>query len=506
MAHPVINREGSANSFSLSELAPVLAGRVTSAEAGQVRASGVISRAEESYPGAVFIAVRGARSDGHQFVGEARRRGAVAAVVTQADALKGLPGIVVQDGRRALSRAAAWCVGEPARALTNIAITGTNGKTTTNWIIHHTLEALGVRSLRIGTLGLHAHGVLDLPGVLTSPDPITLHRVMAAARKAGVSTCVMESSSHALDQLRVEDVPFDVGVFTNLTRDHLDYHNDMESYYQAKRRLFDLVAAGARPNRSAVINLDSAEGQRLWGECAQLDLRRISYGFSPECEVRIARLESSIECSRITIDVKGGPHLVTTGLIGRHNASNLAAALGALLARGFGVEEVIAAFRKIPQVPGRLESVSAPGFGIYVDYAHTPDALENVLLTLRELTPGKLWVVFGCGGDRDRGKRPQMAQVAARLADRVVVTSDNPRSEDPEQIMRDILAAKVAVERAEVDRAQAIRYAVHNAAEGDVVLIAGKGHEDYQIIGAEKSYFSDVEQARSAVASRQGAV
>lgn len=457
--------------------------------------SGVVANGAHKTEGSVYVAVKGTKHDGHDFLDEAFRNGAVVAVVEDESALNGRPGVVVADSRRALSGLSALFFGDPSKDLSVVGITGTNGKTTTHWLLYHLLNQLNSPCLRIGTLGARAEGVLDYPGVLTTPGALQLQELFAEAKKGGVKSAVMEVSSHALAQGRVDDVAFDVGAFTNLTRDHLDFHGTMEEYFEAKALLFQKICTGSKTTRGAVLNIDDAFGRKLGERGQGRGLNVFSFGQAPDATVRIKDLSQTLRSSTVTIGYDGRDYKLRSALIGLHNAQNLCTALCSALALGYKIDRVIDSLQHAPQVPGRLESVGNAPFGVYVDYAHTPDGLQNVLSALKGLVQNKLWVVFGCGGDRDRGKRPQMADIAARFADRVVVTSDNPRTEDPHAIIRDILSEGCKPTIVEVDRRSAIRQALLAAKPGDVVLIAGKGHEDYQIIGTEKIHFSDVEEA-----------
>ncbi len=490
--------------FDLRTLSHDLSGEVVN-DSPDLILTNVSHRSDKATKGTLFVAIQGGVRDGHTYIPDAFGRGAVAAVVSEREALGKRPGIVVTDTRHALSLLAAKFAGNPSDEMKVVGVTGTNGKTTTNWIIFEALSRLGEKPLRLGTLGSFASHVINDPDTLTTPDALLLQQTLEKGKKGGVTSAVLEASSHALDQCRLTHVSFDVGIFTNLTRDHLDYHKNMESYFKAKRELFTLMAKGKKKTRGAVLNLDDPYGARLHAELKTFGLRDFSFGREAKAPIRIHSFVQELTTSTLVLVVNGEEIVVRTGLIGNHNANNLAGACGALLALGFTPKEISIALTDIPLVPGRLESIPAPGFGVYVDYAHTPDALQNALSTLRELVKGKLWVVFGCGGDRDKGKRPQMAEVAARLADKVVVTSDNPRTEDPKKIVEDILAGGHRTAHVDVDRARAIDFAIKGALKGDVILIAGKGHEDYQIIGTEKIHFADGEVAKKAIAARPDA-
>jgi len=325
------------------------------------------------------------------------------------------------------------------------------------------------------------------------------------ARRLGAKNSVLETSSHALDQARVEDVEFDVGVFSNLTRDHLDYHKTFERYFEAKRHLFELLAKSRKTTKGAVINADDEYGQKLIAELPSLGLQDWSFGSFERATLRIEAIEEGVERMVIVVDdTRAGERVsIAAPFIGRHNAENLVAAYGVCRALGYTPSAIIPAFAEIPQVPGRLERVGEAGPRVFVDYAHTPDALLRALEAVRPTTQGDLWVVFGCGGDRDRGKRPEMASIASEYADQVVITSDNPRTESPSSIINDILAGATTPRIVEVDRRTAIGEAISNASNDDTIVIAGKGHEDYQIIGSEKIYFSDQAVAQEFLARTQ---
>lgn len=455
----------------------------------------VVSSSMHATEGSVFVAIRGTKGDGHNFINDAFAKGSTLAIVEDADALEGKAGVIVKDTRSALSALAALFEDDPTRSMSVIGVTGTNGKTTTHWMIAHLLGALGQQTVRIGTIGV-ATPTYEYEGSLTTPDPIELQRTFARAKASGCTHAVMEVSSHALDQKRVEDVSFDVGVFSNLTRDHLDYHETMHSYAEAKAKLFTLIGKHGKCPRAAVINAGSEWGEWFQKRAAAEGCSVLSYGEREECSLWILDFSQAIGGSVITFRFQGEEFSLSTPFIGRYNGENLIAACLAVASLGFDFGKVVDAAKQIPQVPGRLESCGSSQVGVYVDYAHTPDALENALKALRPITTGALWAVFGCGGDRDRGKRPQMAKIAAEYGDKVVVTSDNPRTEDPCRIIEDILSEGVVPDITDPDRAEAIRKTLSAAKPGDVVLIAGKGHENYQIIGTEKRHFSDQEIVR----------
>jgi len=456
-------------------------------------------------PGDVYVAVRGIRADGHMFVTAAIERGAAAVVVERP--LEGevsVPQVVVQDGAAALGILIGRSLGDPAQAMTLIGITGTNGKTTTTYLVERILLAAGARPGVIGTVEYRWPGpdgaqiVREAP--FTTPTPQVLHETFAAMRDAGTTHVVMEVSSAALVMERLAGVTFAVGAFSNLTQDHLDVHGSMAAYRDAKRRLFagHLAATG-----TAVVNIDDPEGPRM-AEAAPGRVLRVSAA-GAAADVRVTAQDSTVRgiVARIATP-RGELALAARPLIGHYNVANLALAVGIAEALGLAHDGVARGIAELRGVPGRVERVPNPAdLDIFVDYAHTPDALRNVLTALRPLTRRRLICVFGAGGDRDPTKRPRMGAEVAALADLAVVTSDNPRTEDPGAIIDQILAGVPRPFAVDVDRARAIRAAISEAAPGDVVVIAGKGHEDYQIVGTTKHHFDDREQAARAVALRE---
>ena len=438
-------------------------------------------------PGSVYLAVRGSQTDGHRFVPDALRRGA-AAVIVETDASSGAPEIVVRDGRRAaLVLGAAWYQ-HPARRLTLIGVTGTNGKTTTTGLIRHLLNASGTAG-SIGTLGAFdgtGEAVLSTAGTLTTPGPIDLQATLAAMVQRGVDRVTMEASSHSLDQGRLDGLRFAAGVFTNLTRDHLDYHGTMEAYLAAKLKLVGLLGVTG----IAVVNADDD----AWRALGPDPSRRVTFGLHPDADLRACDVELDARGSRFTLSGRFGRAAAELPILGDFNVANALAAGACALALGQPLAAVVDRLATAPQVPGRMERLADRPCVVLRDYAHTPDALERALRTLKPLTAGRLVVIFGCGGDRDRGKRPLMGRVAAELADVAIVTSDNPRSERPEAIIDEIEAGMAGVPHVRiVDRLEAIRRALADAAPDDTLLLAGKGHETYQIIGAERRPFDERE-------------
>jgi UDP-N-acetylmuramoyl-L-alanyl-D-glutamate--2,6-diaminopimelate ligase len=446
--------------------------------------------------GMLYVAVRGSQLDGHRFVADAVSRGA-SAVVVEAPQQSGVPEVVVRDSRQsALILGAAWH-GHPSRSLTLVGVTGTNGKTTTTGLIRHLLnEHQSAGS--IGTLGAfdgRGEPVPSTAGSLTTPGPIDLQGTLAALRSRGVSHVVMETSSHSLDQGRLDGLGFAAGVFTNLTRDHLDYHGSMDAYLASKLRLSTLL----RPGGAEVINLD----EEAW--CA-LPYRapRLTFGLHPAADLRATDVVLDAGGSRFQISGRYGTAEVILPLLGDFNVANALAAAATALALERPLPQVVERLASAPQVPGRMERISDIPCIVLRDYAHTPDALERALTTLRPLTPGRLIAVFGCGGDRDRGKRPLMGRIAAELSDLAIATSDNPRTEDPGAIIDDIERGMNGVPHLRIpDRLTAIHTALGEARPGDTILLAGKGHETYQIIGTAKIDFDEREIVQQAVRGKR---
>ncbi len=450
------------------------------------------------------MAYEGERVDGHDFISQAFDNGAVAAVVTNKEKLGMRPGILVTDTQRALSRLAAAFAGDPSKEMLVIGITGTNGKTTVHWLLYHALERLGMPGIRLGSLGISGHGLVErsgkviVPGsgeiLMTTPGAQEIHNSLRHALDSGLTSCVLETSSHALVQHRVSDVWYDAAIFTNLSPDHLNYHEDMEDYFQAKVGLFRQMAemrSVSDFHGGAVINADCPWGRRIATIVTELGLPLTTFGEGAGAGVRIAAFRQQFPISRLVLDFKGQNHEITTPLVGDYNASNIAAAFGALAALSFDPAEVARVLCDVPCVPGRLESVGNEHVTVLVDYAHTGEGLRKTLGALRPFAEKDLWVVFGCGGGKDPGKRVGMGEAAAEFADRIVLTSDNPRNEAPAAIVEDILSSGCRVEFVELDRALAIEKTLKGAGRGDVVVLAGKGHEDYQVIGQETLPFSD---------------
>jgi UDP-N-acetylmuramoyl-L-alanyl-D-glutamate--2,6-diaminopimelate ligase len=439
-------------------------------------------------PGTLFFCVPGFTRDGHEFAPDAIARGAAALVVERPLHLD-VPEVLVPSVRAAMAPAAAAFYGDPTSGLQTVGVTGTNGKTTTAFLVRALLEASGRQTGLLGTVTSVIGGV-EHEVLRTTPEAIDLQRTFAEMLNAGDRACVMEVSSHALHLHRADAIHFAAAIFTNLTQDHLDFHETMEEYYAAKRRLFtDLEPA------HAIVNADDPYGARL---AAELGGSAITFALDHDASYRAGAVETGLDGSRFTVTAPDGVFELVSPLTGRFNVSNLLGAFATARALGVDAGVGIEAIAGAGQVPGRFQSVSeGQDYAVLVDYAHTPDSLENVLNAARPLTQGRLHVVFGCGGDRDRGKRPLMGEIAARLADRVIVTSDNPRSEDPAAIIEEILAGSGPDVEHEVDRRIAIDRAMASAAAGDVVVIAGKGHEQGQEFeGGRKIPFDDVTVAR----------
>ncbi len=446
-------------------------------------------------PGQLYCAVRGTTSDGHTFAGEAVARGAVAVMGEQPMAT-GVPEIIVTDGRRAASVAARAWYRDPAAAMTLIGITGTNGKTTTTGLVRHLFNAAGTAG-SIGTLGAFDGAGQPVPstaGSLTTPGPVDLHATFAELRDRGVTHVAMETSSHSLDQGRLDGLTFAAGVFTNLTHEHLDYHRTMDAYLAAKMRLSALLG----PAGFEIVNADDP----AWFALPPFP-RRVTFGESPDADVRADAVRLEAGGSRFRMAGRFGSADVSIPLMGSFNVSNALAAAATALALDMPLADVVARLSASPQVPGRMERLADGPMVVLRDYAHTPDAMTRVLATLRPLTPGRLVLVFGCGGDRDRTKRPEMARIAVEGADLVAITTDNPRTEDPERIMDDMETGMGGAPHLRIaDREEAIHRVLADTGPGDTVLLAGKGHETYQIIGKTKHHFDERIIVRDALAGR----
>ena len=444
--------------------------------------SGIAYDSRRVTPGMVFVAIPGQKTDGHEHISAAIERGAVAVICERNGFVPHrTTKVKVADSRIALARAAAAFCGHPSAKLKVIGVTGTNGKTTVAFMVKHLLETAGLKTGLIGTVRYEI-GERMIPAQRTTPEALEIQHLLAQMLRADCQACVMEVSSHALVQHRVDGVEFDVVAFTNLTQDHLDYHGSMESYYEAKKKLFvDWVQQ--EKSAKAVINIDDVFGDRLSRE-SDLEVQ-LSYGLKDSARLRATDIQLGRNETRFVARTSDHEISLALPLIGRHNIYNALAAVGTALMLKLDISVISRAMRTLPPVPGRLEAIAqGQPFGLFVDYAHTDDALRNVLATLREITPGRLLLAFGCGGNRATGKRAKMGRVAAELADYTVITSDNPRRESPAMIAAQIEEGFRAIRaegyQVELDRRRAIDDVLRVAQAGDSVLIAGKGHETYQ--------------------------
>lgn len=477
---------------------------------GEVKITGLYYDSRTVEAGGAFFALRGATVDGHSFISEALARGATAIFFEQEmDLPVGVSGVLVANARQAMAQVAGRFVGEPTAEIPVVGVTGTNGKTTITYLLESILCAAGRHPAIMGTIN-YRFGDCCLPSLHTTPESVELLQTVARFRKVGADALVMEVSSHALDQYRVDGVNFDVGIFTNLTPEHLDYHGTMDAYFTSKARFFsDLLADG----KGGVINIDDSYGQQL----AERFPSAMTCGLSAQADVFPRQVRLSLAGIEAEIETPAGPLTVHSGLIGEFNLQNLLCAAGAAIALGLPLSAIADGLAQAPQVPGRLERVENDRNAlILVDYAHTGDALDKVLQTVSGLSPSRLVTVFGCGGDRDRCKRPVMGEVAARFSTLAVLTSDNPRTEDPLAIIDEVRAGVLRVHEREwsleeaqtlsgrgfvtiPDRAAAIHFAVSLLGENDLLLVAGKGHEDYQILGTRRIHFDDREEVRRAL-------
>jgi UDP-N-acetylmuramoyl-L-alanyl-D-glutamate--2,6-diaminopimelate ligase len=496
-------------------LSSVIAGTGAAGDVGQdAEVAGVTADSRAVRPGWVFFAVPGTRADGHEFAADAARAGAIAVVAERPVPCAPARLLLAPSARRALSLAAANLLGRPGDRLALCGVTGTKGKTTVTYLVEACAGAAGVPVGVIGTITWRVPGRVR-PASHTTPDPTEIQGLLAEMAAAGARLAVMEVSSHALDQERVAGLSFRAAAFTNLGRDHLDYHPDMESYFAAKRRLFDQLAPGG----TAVVNAGDPWGERLAGELAGghgPGGAPAIWRFGPaDGELRARGVRLGMEGVSAVIETPRGEVPVRSPLVGAHNLQNLLCAAGLALALDLPPEAVSRGLSASTGAPGRLERIDGHGVAAFVDYAHTPDSLAAACAALRALAPRRLLVVFGCGGDRDRGKRPLMGLAAGEAADLVVVTSDNPRTEDPGAIIDAIVPGvergglpRLTADEARAgargwlavpDRRAAIALAVAAARPGDAVLVAGKGHEDYQIVGTERRHLDDREEARRAL-------
>jgi UDP-N-acetylmuramoyl-L-alanyl-D-glutamate--2,6-diaminopimelate ligase len=462
--------------------------------APEVEISGLAYRSQSVTPGTLFFCVPGFTSDGHDFAPDAVERGAAALVCERPLGL-GVPEVVVGDAREAMGPAAVRFYRDPTAELEVVGITGTNGKTTTAYLVRHLIEAAGTQCGLLGTVKRVVGGVEE-EVERTTPEAIDLQATFRRMLDGGDRACAMEVSSHALELGRAAGIRFACKVFTNLSQDHLDFHGSMDAYFRAKRRLFD------QPGES-VINVGDPYGRRIAAEVGQA----ITFAVEGEADYAAREVEFDLSGSSFTCETPEGPLELRSPLAGLFNVENVVAAVAAVRTLGVPLDAIPEAVASFGRVPGRFESVEeGQPFGVIVDYAHTPEALANVLRAARQVARGRLLLVFGAGGDRDRSKRPPMGRAARRLADRVIVTSDNPRSEDPEAIIDQVMEGAGPDAERQVDRRRAIQLAVDGAEPGDVVVIAGKGHEQGQEFEAgRKEPFDDVAVAREALRERLGA-
>ncbi len=487
--------------MTLQELKELLG--LSGPECGGAPVAGVTEDSRRVQAGWVFFAAPGEHVDGHDFAGAAVQAGAIAIVGGRqgVEALYGAPYLYSPQPRRALGIAAHALAGDPSRRMSVIGVTGTNGKSSSVLALHHVFQACGYKSASFGTLGYDIAGTL-LPAPHTTPFAEDLADLFKRAADAGVAYAAMEASSHALEQERVAGIEFDAASFTNLTQDHLDYHKDMDAYRNAKLRLFERIEG---PGRFTVVNRDDPSAEAF---IRASHVPCHTYGAKADC--RAVGVSVSVGRTRFTVHTPWGSAPIEMRLLGRHNVSNILGVIAVACGFGLPLEGVAAAIGGMPCVPGRFEHVDAgQNFQVIVDYAHTEDGLRNVLRAAREICKGRIITVFGCGGDRDKTKRPKMAMAVAELSDFSILTSDNPRTEEPARILLDI---EVGMQRAGkrktddylmlLDRAEAIEAAIGMAQPGGLILIAGKGHEDYQILGTQRIHFDDREAARAALERR----
>ena len=460
--------------------------------------SSLCSDSKKVIEGSLFVAINGTKSKGRDFIMEAIEKGAACVITPRDEAVPlsaKVPYVSVTDTRYALFLLADEFYGHPSGKIKVIGVTGTNGKTTITYLIRHILNEVNFSSGIIGTIQYSFKNTL-LPAPNTTPGPIELQSLLARMADAGCQYCIMEVSSHGLEQQRTGAIDFKAAIFTNLTQDHLDYHQNLENYFQAKARLFTMLPSDSY----AIINADCPFGRRL---IPLTQGKVITYGITSAATLKAHDLSLSLEGSEFVVEAQGSQVAMKTSLIGKHNVLNILASIAFALTQGIKIADIQKAMESFEGVPGRLQRLECDQKNIYVDYAHTPDALENVLGILRALSKENLTVVFGCGGERDCKKRPLMGQVAEKYADRIIITSDNPRSENPEQIAKDI-ASGLQQKRYEIilDRREAIRQAIVKSHAHDIILIAGKGHENYQIFKDKRIEFDDIMVAAEYVKQR----
>jgi len=480
--------------MNLTQVIEILKGGQVLVDAGDFTLSGISCDSKKTRPGHLFVAVKGASLDGNRFIPEAIKQGAGAVVTDQENTAAGFPGnvslIKVKDCRQALADLAIQFYGDPSAKMRLAGVTGTNGKTTITYLIEAVLKGSGRSPAVIGTINYRFSGRV-IPSKNTTPGPLELQEMMAEMLRNGADHLVMEVSSHALSQGRTERIKFASAIFTNLTQDHLDYHKTVEEYYRAKEKLF----AGLSPEAYAVVNNDDQYSGRIRKSC---NCRVITYAIDRPADIIAQDIRMDMDKTEFAIVYAGGKMDIKSHLIGRHNVYNILAVFAWAVTEGIEPQAIRKALENFALVPGRLEKVdTGKDFRVFVDYAHTEDALKNVLTTLRQVCSKKIIVVFGCGGDRDKDKRPKMGRVVSELSDQAVLTNDNPRSEDPQAIISEIRKGMQEGKYCVIpDRKQAIREALQMAGSGDCVLIAGKGHEDYQIIKDKVIHFDDREAVR----------
>ncbi|MCX5721610.1 MAG: UDP-N-acetylmuramoyl-L-alanyl-D-glutamate--2,6-diaminopimelate ligase [Nitrospirae bacterium] len=498
--------------LTLTQLLTALRGQVAILEQrGEMTrpVQGITDDSRAVTAGSLFVAVKGERVDGHNFIEQAIKAGA-GAIVAQVPVASGpLPLVLVADSRKALGLLGSRFHGDPSSRLKMIGVTGTNGKTTTTCLCKSLLEGIGRKVGLIGTVGYQI-GQETFPASHTTPGALDLQQLLAKMVEHGLDATVMEVSSHALALDRTSGCEYDVAVFTNLTQDHLDFHHTMDEYFAEKLKLFTGLAGGQKTGKRAIVNMDDPRGTAIRAACP---VPVWGYALQNKAELKAEAVRLSLSGTTFTAATPAGSFTVESRLVGEHNVYNLLGAIGVALHDGATADQICEAAAHITNVPGRFERVSSgQDFTVVVDYAHTEDALVRLLTAAQVLKTDRIITVFGCGGDRDRGKRPKMGRAAVEYSDVVVLTSDNPRTEDPMAILREVevgvreaLAHRSHVQyRLVPDRREAIGAAIREAHRGDMVLIAGKGHEDYQIIGTKKFHFDDREVAREAIQQLQG--
>lgn len=479
--------------MKLRELINVLTDFRLNGDSVDFEVGGISCNSKEIPRDGIFVAIKGTRIDGHNFINEAIARGARAIVSEYPETGNqhpGVPFIIAKDTRSALAKLAAEFYNNPSLKIKVVGITGTNGKTTLTYLIESVLKKSGFKTGVIGTVNYRFCDKV-LVSKNTTPGPIELESLLAEMVGSGVRYAIMEVSSHALEQGRTEGINFSSAIFTNLTQDHLDYHLNMEDYFKAKQKLFDSLSSAA----FSVVNIDDDYGRRLK---THTKAKVTTYGIDNQADVMAENIRYSIEHTDFSIRTANLTIDIRTPLIGRHNVYNILSAYAWALSEGVKSEIIKSAIEEISCIPGRLERINTKkDFSVFVDYAHTEDALKNVITALRQISPGRIIVVFGCGGERDKTKRPKMGRVVTELADYAIVTSDNPRSENPSQIIDDIIMGIKKDNFCVIpDRAEAIRKSLYFAKPGDCVLLAGKGHENYQVLKDKAIHFDDREVVR----------